>query len=593
MTSLDGPTWPPPLHKTNNFYNKGPAHNQAGGDINISTSRTPVRNTGANIILENQHNYFQGHNLDTLLGLTAAPQAAFNAVGKDDDPLCLDKTRVQVLQQIRTWADGDDERYIFWLSGWAGTGKSTIARTIARKYYDKGCFMASFFFSRGSGDVSHAGKFVGTIAQQLVQRCDTFKSLVVEAISTDVGISRRTLKDQWNELVLRPLSKLGAGSFRAPLLIVIDALDECEEESDVGLILHLLSDSRRLGRLRFRVFITSRPDIPVRHGFSLVPDQDHQDFVLHDISLSVVDGDIFTFMQHTLEDIRRKYTLGDNWPGEEAIRHLVRKSAGLFVWAATTCRFIDEGGLLAPERLSDILEGESSNTEPEDELNNIYTKVLENSINPRLWPREKDKAYKLVRTALGAIVVLFSPLPARSVARLLHLPENNIVARLGGVHSILDIPRESSQPVRLHHPSLRNFLLNSQRCRDVRFWVDEKKIHEDLAKSCLQVMFSCLKRDICGLHAPGTLASAVESSKIEQYLPPDLKYACCYWVQHLQRSEICLIDDCKVHKFLQKHLLHWLEALSLIGKASDSIQMVTDIESMVVSALVNRPNYGY
>jgi hypothetical protein len=132
--------------------------------------------------------------------------------------------------------------------------------------------MASFFFSKGGGDVSHAGKFVGTIAQQLAQRCTAFKSLLAEAISNDEGIGSRTLKDQWNELVLQPLSKLGAGSFQAPLLIIIDALDECEKESDVRLVLHLLSNSQHLGRLRFRALITSRPNMPVQHGFSLIPD---------------------------------------------------------------------------------------------------------------------------------------------------------------------------------------------------------------------------------------------------------------------------------------------------------------------------------
>jgi hypothetical protein len=68
---------------------------------------------------QRQYNYY-GHNSDALLGLAAVPQTAFNAREKDGDPVCLDNARVQVLQQIRTWADGDDERYIFWLSGWAG-----------------------------------------------------------------------------------------------------------------------------------------------------------------------------------------------------------------------------------------------------------------------------------------------------------------------------------------------------------------------------------------------------------------------------------------------------------------------------------------
>ena len=76
-----------------------------------------------------------------------------------------------------TWADGDDERCIFWLNGMAGTGKSTIARTIARKYYEQERLGASFFFSRGGGDVSHAGKFFTSIAVQLANKSPSLKQL--------------------------------------------------------------------------------------------------------------------------------------------------------------------------------------------------------------------------------------------------------------------------------------------------------------------------------------------------------------------------------------------------------------------------------
>jgi hypothetical protein len=100
-------------------------------------------------------------------------------------------------------------------------------------------------------------------------------------------------------------------------------------------------------------------------------------------------------------------------------------------------------------------------------------------------------------------------------------------------------------------------------------------------------MFNCLRRDICGLHAPGTFANAVESSRIEQYLSPDLQYACCYWVQHLQRSEARLVDNCQIYKFLEKHFLYWLEALSLIRKMSEGVLMVKVLQSMInVSILI-------
>ncbi len=109
--------------------------------------------------------------------------------------------------------------------------------------------------------------------------------------------------------------------------------------------------------------------------------------------------------------------------------------------------------------------------------------------------------------------------------------------------------------------------------------------HGALAESCLRLISGSLKRDICGLRAPGVLASEVDKSCVEQCLPADLQYACRYWVQHLQRSEARLYDNDHVHKFLQKHFLHWLEALNLIGKMSDSVGMVSALQSMVVSDL--------
>lgn len=543
------------------IVNQGTVTNLPGRDANIA----------------NQYNYY-GDKLDPLLRLAAAPQAEFNAFGKDYDPQCLQNTRVEVLRQIRAWADGDDRRYIFWLRGWAGTGKSTIARTIAREYHDKGCFMASFFFARGDADVSHAEKFVGTIASQLAQRCIAFRSLLVKAISNDSGITGRTLKDQWSELVLQPLLKLETGSFQGPLLIVIDALDECGKESDVRLVLQLLSDFRHLSQLHSRVFITSRPDTSVRHGFSVVPDQDHQEFVLHDISRPIVDDDIFIYLQHKLADIRHKRQLGQEWPGEEATRNLVRKAAGLFIWAATASRFIDGGGRLANKRLSLVLQANVPTAKPEEELDKIYTMVLKNSVGEELDQQEKQELYCLLRETLGTIVILFSHLPPGSLAKLLHINEGDIEQTLVEFHSILDISKDPNQPVRLHHPSFRDFLLDKNRCVDPNFWVDEKRAHQQLANGCILVMTSSLKQNICGADASDTHVTDRTSNQLDQYLLPELQYACLYWIQHLQKSGAQFSDNDQVHSFLKEHFLHWLEALSWMRKVSEGVHAISSLE---------------
>jgi hypothetical protein len=44
---------------------------------------------------------------------------------------------------------------------------------------------------------------------------------------------------------------------------------------------------------------------------------------------------------------------------------------------------------------------------------------------------------------------------------------------LTDLHAILDISKDQIRPLRLHHPSFRDFLLEKERCRDLNFWVEE------------------------------------------------------------------------------------------------------------------------
>ena len=458
--------------------------------------------------------------------LPYAAQAPFNSYEKRHAPLCLPDTRVDLLKDIIAWCDGQDERCIFWLNGWAGTGKSTIARTIARRYYEQECLGASFFFSRGGGDVSHASKFFTTIAKQLASISDVLKSYICEAIEKDRDIARKSLGDQWRRLVLRPLSRLDTTFPYTPLLLVVDALDECDNEKDVRAIVQLLAEARSLRTVQLRILITSRPEIPIRHGFCQVSETEHRDFVLHNISPSIVDHDISVFLEHNFRDIRQIRSLTPNWPGEQAITHLVRKSSGLFIWAATACRFISEGGRLIEKRVLKVLQGGTSISEPEKQLNEIYITVLKSSIGYNCDDEEKEDIYEILRVTLGAIVILFSPLSVVSLAQLLHIPRKDIQQTLDDLHSILDIPQDQARPVRLHHPSFRDFLLDKDRCGDPHFHVDESKTHGTLADQCIDLMSNKLKRDMCDLRAPGTNVKEVQIDRIQQYLPEDLQYAC-------------------------------------------------------------------
>jgi hypothetical protein len=124
------------------------------------------------------------------------------------------------------------------------------------------------------------------------------------------------------------------------------------------------------------------------------------------------------------------------------LRQLVLYACGLFIWAATACRFIREGRRFAPERLDIILKGGSSSAiiVLEKHLNEIYLTVLKNSISLGYLGKEKQEVYNILKYILGSIVVLLLPLSASLLSRLLHLLKEKVDQRLKDLYIILDIP---------------------------------------------------------------------------------------------------------------------------------------------------------
>lgn len=524
--------------------------------------------------------------------MPAANDAAFNSHAKQHEPTCLQNTRVDLLQDIYNWADGQDGRCIFWLSGLAGTGKSTIARTVARRYFDQNRLGASFFFARGGGDVGNVSKFVTSIAIQLASSVRALRRYIIDAVSGHSDITSLSLRDQWQMLILTPLSKMEANGHRPPYILVVDALDECDDDRDIGMILQLLAKARALKAAHLRVFLTSRPEVRIRHGISEIPNADHEDFILHDISRSIVDHDISVFLENNLNVIAQERSLHSAWPGKEIIKRMVQIASGLFIWAATACRFIREGQQLADERLHTILQGSVGTvTAPEQHLDEIYITVLKQSLSPKFTEKEKGDLCRRLRYILGSVVILSSPLSVSSLSILLSLTKEHINQTLNNLHSVLDFPKDETRPLRLHHPSFRDFLLNKDRCIDSNFWVDEKEANKTFAYSCIQLMSISLRQDICNVNSPGVLATSIGSSQVEQYLPPVVQYACLYWIQHLQKSGILLQDNSQVHLFLKKHLLHWLEALGWMLRVPDAVLSIMDLQSMALAqqGVWNRP----
>jgi hypothetical protein len=305
---------------------------------------------------------------------------------------------------------------------------------------------------------------------------------------------------------------------------VVDALDECENEDDIQVIVNLLSKARLLRTVRLQILITSRPEIPIWQSFDKIPDTEHHDFILHDISHLIMDHDIRVFIEYHFGIIREECKFDLEWPGRETIGVLIKYASGLFIWAAMACRFI--GRHFTEKQLSTILSDDISMTTPEKGLDTIYLKVLQSSIHVDFDESEMNEHCRILRKALGTIVTLFASLSIDPLTKLVKITTKDIDESLGDLHAILDIRKERHLPIRLHYPSFYDFLLNRKRCDDLRIWINESTTHELMANNCIDFLSAELRKDICGLHEPSAIAGDISDQKIENFLSTAVQYAC-------------------------------------------------------------------
>jgi hypothetical protein len=179
---------------------------------------------------------------------------------------CLPGTRSDILRQIKEWAESPHGKCIFCLNGMAGTRKSTISWIISRHFEEQGALGASFFFKKGEEDQGNARRLFPTLVKQLATSIPQLIPSIQEAIVDDANISDRALREQFERLLLQPLLNMKE-TLTTAVVIVIDALDECDQEDDVGFILRLLPRVQRSNSVKLQFLLTSRPDLPIQFGF--------------------------------------------------------------------------------------------------------------------------------------------------------------------------------------------------------------------------------------------------------------------------------------------------------------------------------------
>ncbi|KAF4487677.1 hypothetical protein CGGC5_v005968 [Colletotrichum fructicola Nara gc5] len=160
-----------------------------------------------------------------------------------DSPRCESGTRHRIRETIRHWADDVSAEPLFWLVGPAGTGKSTIARTIADFFHAEKRLIAGYFFKRGEQGRNDTTRLFPTLAAQLAETIPGFKGYLQKSVG-DLdrdAVEKKGLEAQFDQLLWRPLADLSLDPSRLTNVIIIDALDECERPGHLGQVLNLLA----------------------------------------------------------------------------------------------------------------------------------------------------------------------------------------------------------------------------------------------------------------------------------------------------------------------------------------------------------------
>jgi hypothetical protein len=543
-------------------------------------------------------------------------EACFDSHKLQDVHTCLTNTRVALLEEVYQWARRPDSQPVFWIQGVAGTGKTTIAKTIADTLHKEGLLGGSFFFSRQGGERRNAGKLFGTLAYQLAARAfppqhpmGRFRLLLHETIKSNPDVFSKAYREQWEQLIQNPLLQLDQGNpfpRCPPILFVIDAVDECEPITDVGLILELVINAARLKTIQLRFFLTGRPEMSVRYGFRRIRHNVEQ-IILHQIESCVVDADIRTFVEHEFAIIQDLHSC-PRWHTHDQLDAVVSRSAGLFIYAATLSRFLKQSPY-PNQALTQFLAREAQSM---SQLNQMYTVILDQSA-PEPFDEEIDNTardyYQLI---IGSLAVLFDTVSIISLHRLLagsssaHPPVSpvEIEATLARLGSVIDIPHigdlpDRNTPVRIFHPSFREFLLDQQQPSLQRLQLDTYTIHEHILNGCLNVMGRSLRKNLCQLSAPDSDPRTLSREIIDYHIPLDVQYACRYWIAHAQKLSArglreTLADTGPVKRFLENNSVYWIEAMSLLGQVPQAVVSMAALMSLtnVSSQPFSIPTYS-
>jgi hypothetical protein len=463
-----------------------------------------------------------------------------------------------VLTSIREWATNPASSQILWLTDVAGAGKSTIAKHLSDEWRREGRLGGCFFFDKNREDTRSTRRFCETIAYQVADIRPGLRSAIlfgVKELSPPLPLS--PFADKLQKMVIDPMKG-------ANLILVIDALDECDKDERGFMLRNLLPS---LSQAHFtKIFITSRPESDLVHHLGTYRSNTSS---LHDANLQSNQADISKFVEDQMLNLVQSSTLtqGD-------VELLAKRVNCLFILASTACKAIQD--CLDPPAMLDTLLNSKSN--PLSGINSLYETVLQKASElPQVRGKMASLGRENIVKVLKAILAAVTPIDISTIDYILGVKTTATV--VGSLSSVLNVTTD--RPVHILHPTFREFL--EDKAVSGTFHIDITNAHRLMAIGCLAVMKAKLEFNICQLESSFHPNKSIDDLK--DRIPKELQYACVYWPDHITSSDNNSTPDQEVNTAVGEvvkdvYPLYWMEVMSALGKVQKMMEDLQDVKAV-------------
>src|SRR5258707_7140538 len=441
------------------------------------------------------------------------------------------------------------EKQVVLLTAVAGAGKSAVAHTIAHRCAEEEILLSSFFFR--TGETTSPEHLFSSIARSLAIKRESYCTILTTILEDTLSIASTTFDEQFRKLVLDPLRRRPPPE-DIPLIIVIDALDECDEGASVILAKLLRDEISELPRT-IKFLITSRHTRAVDYLLN-------NSSSIHPLSIRLSDGgnlrDCDVYIRSQISELKKLRPMAD-WPSDLQQR-LSRHARGLFVWVSTTMDYVKNKSVNPVAALEDLLEeGAPRDDVPmEENLDALYTAILRKCN----W---RDRTFKHnFPIVMGAIVAAKSPLSAKAwVALLSHLlyRTTSIEEIISELRPLFTGADERSTPIQLLHQSFQDYL-RWRIAPDIPPILGPAVGQDRLALCCFQVINTEIRK-VAELGVIKRLGERdVMPTISDGDISESLAYACRFALDHtLEAKEGSEALKAEIKRFLDGSILDWLE----------------------------------